>query len=87
MLENGANSLFPDLESESDSLRLNVNYQRSERLGIDFSLRYETFTSKDWAIDGVEPDTIATILTFGANSYDYDVWVFGASFRYMMGDR
>lgn len=85
MLENGANSLFPDLESESDSLRLNVNYQRSERLDIDFSLRYEAFTSKDWAIDGVEPDTIETILTFGANSYDYDVWVFGVSFRYLIG--
>jgi len=87
MLENGTNSLFPDLESELDSLRLNLVYQRSERLDIDFSLRYESFATKDWAIDGVQPDTITTILTLGADSYDYDVWVFGASFRYLIGDR
>jgi len=87
MLENGINSPFPDIESELDSLRLNVIYQRSERLDIDFSLRYESFVTKDWAIDGVQPDTITTILTLGADSYDYDVWVFGASFRYLIGDR
>lgn len=86
MMRSGASSSFPDLKSELDSLRLNVNYQKSERLGIDFSLRYESFAARDWALDGVEPDTISTILTLGADAYDYDVWVFGASFRYLMGE-
>ncbi len=87
MIESGAGSAFPDLKSELDSLRLNVNYRKSERLGIDFSLRYESFAAMDWALDGVEPDTVATVLTLGADSYNYDVWVFGASFRYLMGEK
>lgn len=87
MLENGTNSQFPDLESELQSLRLNLNYRRSERLGFEFSARYESFTTRDWALDGVEPDTISTILTLGADSYDYDIWVFGASVRYLIGER
>jgi MtrB/PioB family decaheme-associated outer membrane protein len=86
MLQSGSGSAFPDLESELESLRLNLNYRKSERLGIDFSLRYESFATRDWALDGVEPDTIATVLTLGAEPYDEEVWVFGASVRYLMGE-
>jgi len=85
--ENGTNSPFPDLESELQSLRLKVRYRRSEKLDLDFSLRYESFSTRDWALDGVDPDTIATVLTLGADAYDYSVWVAGMSFRYMIGNR
>jgi MtrB/PioB family decaheme-associated outer membrane protein len=85
MIRSGAASQFPDLDSTLDSLRMNVRYRRSEKLDIDLSLRYESFTSSNWAIDGVEPDTIDTVLTLGEDSYDYDIWVFGLSFRYRIG--
>ncbi len=87
MRENGVDNLFPDLESELESLRVRVNYRKSDRLDVDLSLRYESFQTKDWAIEGVEPDTIRTVLTFGADPYDYSVWVFGVSFRYLIGER
>ena len=87
MRKNGADNLFPDLESELESLRVKVSYQKSDRLDINLSLRYESFQTKDWAIEGVEPDTIRTVLTFGADPYDYSVWVFGVSFRYLIGER
>jgi len=87
MQENGAVNLFPELESELDSLRLNLGYEKSERLDIDLNLRYESFKTRDWSLEGVEPDTISTVLTFGADPYDYDVWVFGVSFRYRIGER
>jgi len=87
MQENGAPSQFPDLESELDSLRLKLGYQKSERLDIDLNLRYESFKTRDWALEGVAADTISTVLTLGANPYDYNVWVFGVSFRYLIGER
>jgi MtrB/PioB family decaheme-associated outer membrane protein len=76
---------FPNIDSTLDSLRLTMNYQRSEKLGFDLSLRYESFQTNDWAIAGVQPDTIPTVLSLGADPYNYDVWVIGLSFRYRIG--
>ena len=80
-------SRFPDLASTLDSLRLKIQYARSDRLGLDLAFRYESFSNEDWALAGVEPDTISTVLTLGADPYDYDIWVVGLGFRYLIGDR
>jgi MtrB/PioB family decaheme-associated outer membrane protein len=80
-----SSAVLPELESALDSLHLTLSYNWSERLSTDFVLRWETFETADWALDGVLPDTIPSILTMGAESYDYDVWAFGIGFRYRVG--
>jgi MtrB/PioB family decaheme-associated outer membrane protein len=80
--QNVATDSLPELTSEMDSLRLSLNYNLSERFDVNFALRYEQFETADWALDGVEPDTIPGILTMGADAWDYDVWVVGIGFRY-----
>ena len=85
MQEGQLTSPFPDLESTLDSFRLKLTHRRSERMSMDLALRYESFESDDWALAGVEPDTIATVLTLGAKPYDYDVWVVGLGIRYLVG--
>jgi len=77
---------LPALESTMDSLRLTLSYEWSEKLSTDFIARWETFETADWALDGVLVDTLPSVLTMGATSYDYDVWAFGISFRYRMGE-
>lgn len=76
---------LPLLESTMDSLRLSLRYQASERFDATVGIRWERFESADWALDGVLPDTIPSVLTMGASSYDYDVWVVGLGFRYRIG--
>ena len=76
---------LPELESKLDSLRLTLSYDWSEKLVTDFLVRYEAFETIDWALDGVLPDTIPAVLTMGAESYDYDIWAVGVSFRYRIG--
>jgi MtrB/PioB family decaheme-associated outer membrane protein len=76
---------LPNLESTMDSLRLYLSYEISDRFDIDASVRNERFETADWALSGVEPDTLPTVLTMGADPYDYDVWVFAIGFRYKMG--
>ncbi|MGI9202456.1 MAG: MtrB/PioB family decaheme-associated outer membrane protein [Woeseiaceae bacterium] len=78
---------YPDLDSTLDSIRLKLRYAKSERLDIDAGFRYESFSSNDWALAGVEPNTIPAVLSLGADPYDYDVWVFSVSFRYLIGER
>lgn len=77
---------LPILESTMDSLRLVMNYELSERMDLNLGLRYERFETADWALDGVQPDTIPVVLTMGADAYDYDIWVIGIGVRYRIGD-
>jgi len=82
----GGQSQFPDLESTLDSLRLKILYRWSDKLDAILQLRYESFSAEDWALQGVAPDTLPTILTLGAQPYDYEVWMFGIGVRYLIGD-
>jgi len=89
--EIGVNSSFsgggsyPDLDTELTGGELDLGYQVNSKLELRFRLRYEDFTSADWALEGVAPATIPTVLTLGANPYDYDVVVTTLSFRYSFG--
>lgn len=76
---------LPALESTMDSLRLSLRYRASERFDATVGVRWEQFETADWALEGVRPDTISSVLTMGASPYDYDVWVVGVGFRYRIG--
>jgi len=78
---------FPDLESTLDSLRARIRYRWSEKLEASLQLRYENFSTDDWALQGVAPDTLPTILTLGAQPYDDEVWMIGIGFGYRLGER
>jgi MtrB/PioB family decaheme-associated outer membrane protein len=81
----GGQSRFPDLESTLDSLRLKILYRWSDKLQANLFVRYESFTAEDWALQGVAPDTLPTVLALGAQPYDYEVWLIGIGFRYLIG--
>jgi MtrB/PioB family decaheme-associated outer membrane protein len=78
-------SQFPDIESTLDYLRMTLSYRRSERMQFDVNLRYQRFEAEDWALEGVGPATLPTVLTLGATPYDDDVFIFGIGFRYLIG--
>jgi hypothetical protein len=83
----GGPSRFPDLKTTLDSLRARVLYHWSEKLEAGLQLRYESFSTDDWALQDVAPDTLPTVLTLGAQPYDDDVWMAGISFRHLIGER
>ena len=80
----GGPSQLPDLESTLDSARVEASYAFSDRVEGTFSLRFERFKLEDWAL--VSETTLPTILTLGAEPYDYDVYAAGIGFRYYFGD-
>lgn len=82
----GGQGRFPDIESTLDYLRVQLAYQRSERLQISASVRYQRIDSDDWALAGVGPATIPSVLTLGAEPYDEDVLIVGLSFRFAAGN-
>lgn len=80
----GGPSRLPDLESTLDSVRAEFSYRFSTHFSALFELRYERFDLKDWAL--VSQTTLPTVLTLGAEPYDYDVYAVGIGFRYRYGD-
>lgn len=78
-------STFPDLESTLDYVRARITWRRSERMHFDVNLRYQRFEAEDWALEGVGPATIPSVLTLGAAPYDDDMFLFGVGFRYLIG--
>ncbi len=81
---NGLASSYPDLGSTRQNVKLGLSYPYNESLSFAFNYLYESFTSDDWALDGVEPDTISNLLSLGANSYDYNVSIFYFSVLYQL---
>jgi MtrB/PioB family decaheme-associated outer membrane protein len=78
----GLTSNYPELETERKTLRVTASYAFSNALSFKAGWIYEDYSSDDWAIDGIEPDTLPNLLTLGQDAYDYDVNVFMLSFKY-----
>jgi MtrB/PioB family decaheme-associated outer membrane protein len=75
---------FPTLVTELQNIRLRLEHRATEHWGIKLYLENERYDSSDWALDGYAPDSIPAVLTFGADSPDYDVTVVRvqASYRF-----
>jgi MtrB/PioB family decaheme-associated outer membrane protein len=84
-VESGAPQAFPPLRTRSHGPSLEVEYRATPALDVIGSFRYEHYDAHDWALDGVEPDTVPAILASGADAYDYDANLIGISFRYRFG--
>jgi MtrB/PioB family decaheme-associated outer membrane protein len=75
-------SEFPDLSTTLKSLKLYATYQLQESLSLRATYWYEDYDSDNWTIDGVSPDTISNVLSFGEKSPTYDVNAFTLALRY-----
>jgi MtrB/PioB family decaheme-associated outer membrane protein len=78
-------SAYPALKDELKRLHIDLDYRLSDALDLRLAVRYEDFASSDWALQGVEPATVPTVLTLGADPYDYDGYVTTLSVRYSFG--
>jgi MtrB/PioB family decaheme-associated outer membrane protein len=84
-MRSGTAAAFPPLTTRSHGPSLEVEYRATPALEIIGMLRYEHFDSHDWALEGVDPDTVPAVLASGADPYDYDANLVGISFRYRFG--
>jgi MtrB/PioB family decaheme-associated outer membrane protein len=73
---------FPDLEVALNSLQLYADYRLQDNMTLHAAYWYEHYDSRDWALDGVDPDTINNLLSFGEDSPDYRLNVVTVTLRY-----
>jgi MtrB/PioB family decaheme-associated outer membrane protein len=84
-MQSGSTRPFPALRTRSHGPRLQLEYQATPALDVIGTFLYEHYDSHDWAIEGVDPDTVPAVLASGADPYDYDATLVGLSFRYRFG--
>ena len=66
-------SPFPDIDSRLRTVKLRAEYQVDDRWSVNAAWWYSRFKSTNWALDGVEPDSVPGLLLSGVESPDYDV--------------
>jgi MtrB/PioB family decaheme-associated outer membrane protein len=76
---------FPMVRSQLASFKADFTYDLTDRLGFAVTWWYERFTSQDWALEGIGPATLPTILSLGADPYNYRVNYATVSMRYSFG--
>ncbi len=77
---------FPAVTSKLNSVKADLTYGVNDRLDVMFSWWYENFDSSDWALQGIGPATLPTVLALGADPYNYSVNYVTLSARYSFGE-
>lgn len=81
-IEGGSNLTFaglPQVVTTLHSLSLSGDVQVRENVSVRLGYIFEWFESKDFALDNVDQDTLANVITLGESSPDYTAHVVGLS--------
>ena len=95
-LSDSSTNPYPDLKTELASIKLWTQYNRSKNLAYRFYYWYEDYEADNWAIDGLEADSLigplpplpapqesTNYLLTGEETLDYKVHVVGVSVVYL----
>jgi len=78
----GTESQFPDLKTKLTSLKLWALYRYRHNLALKLSYWYEDYDADNWAYDGLQANSLNSILLLGEETQDYDTSVIAASLIY-----
>jgi MtrB/PioB family decaheme-associated outer membrane protein len=78
---------FPTVRSQLDTFKADFTYGLSKRTDIVFTWWHEKLSTDDWAVQGIGPATLPTVLALGIDPYNYSVNYVTASVRYYFGPR
>jgi MtrB/PioB family decaheme-associated outer membrane protein len=73
---------FPTGKTSLDVVKLFANYKLKDNLWLNASYWYESYSSSDWRLDGVQPETVYNLLAFGNQAPRYNENVVRISLRY-----
>jgi hypothetical protein len=79
---NLTSQLLPAVTSRLTSAHLRARYDWSDSLTASLQVRYERARNADWALDGVAPDTVPSLLALGMQPHNYSAAAIGLSLQY-----
>jgi len=73
---------LPDLKSKMQTFSIWGSMAVGDSSSIRLTAESAKLKTRDWALDGVETDTLAWVLLLGENAANYDLWLVSASWSY-----
>lgn len=73
---------FPDLVTDLGSLKLYAIYRMKENLTVTGTFLNENYTSANWQLEGVDPDTVSNLLALGEQPPSHNINVIMLTLRY-----
>ena len=73
---------FPTANTAMDRFKVYGTYHLNDKLSLLGSYWYEHYTSTNWALDGIAPDTVPNLLAFGVQPPRYNQNVVRLGLRY-----
>lgn len=80
----GLRSPYDSYYSTRHTLNTFANYQISDKFGLRFDWIFEQYQDADWANEGLAPNSIPNVLSFGDLSHDYNAHYFGLTLSYQL---
>jgi MtrB/PioB family decaheme-associated outer membrane protein len=74
---------LPELTSSLHRFGLTGEYVATKNLSVRLRYLFEHLDLDDFAVNGMQPDTLDNIISLGGGGLDYDVHVLGLSFVYL----
>jgi hypothetical protein len=81
----GLQQAFPQNWTKLDSTRLDLAYRWTSAMQIHVRYVRETYSSNDWALDGVGPSSVPNLLALGVPPFGDNVNLFALTVRYQFG--
>lgn len=72
-------SQLPSIKTTLHSVGLRGDVKVTDAISVRPAYRFEWYQTEDFALDGVHPDTISTVIALGNRSPDYEVHLIGVS--------
>jgi hypothetical protein len=73
---------LPQLKAEMRTFTLWGSAKVGANSSIRLSAENAELVTRDWALDGVTPDTLANVLLLGESAANYDLWLITGSWTY-----
>ncbi len=73
---------LPDVDTRLHQVTASGTWALRDSVSMQLEYQYYSFSSDDWAIEGVLPNTIDSVLTFGASNPDEQIHYIGVSANY-----
>jgi MtrB/PioB family decaheme-associated outer membrane protein len=87
LLTADATDRYPDLTTELSSVRIAADYRWSDTLSVQLQYLWQSYDTRDWALDGVTPAAVPQLLSMGAEADEHDVNLFGLNFTWRFGQK
>ncbi len=73
---------YPDVSTKVHTVKLSANYRYKKKTNFRLGYEYEKYSSDDWAVDDIRPNSLRNVLTIDTEAPNYSIHTLTAAVTY-----